>query len=495
MAIKDRIARYHAYNQSRILKAISFDTKKSTILFKIIPFLLHANSPDLPGYVDDPNCPYGIYGLKPLKLVDADLFSRYFATSQALRAGADSPFAKQPIIHSLKTIGSIGTIAQAEKSDCDYWLSVKNAELGDKGLALLGKKCDGIMEWAMKKGVEVYFFPMDIDQTRENSFEAETDQESAGSAIKILLKDELFRTHILVAGKMLLWWLIPPGFSEQGYRAYVQKMVTQQAIKPDSFVDLGYMSDIPKAEIFGACLWQMNKAYDSPFKSVIKLAYLDMLLNQSKTQALLWFSDKVKCLVTFPEKKEQVSKTAIELTEVDPYLLMAQGIVNFYLPKLEQPESNDQMMAKGRESIQQEVNKEEKYAELIRECLFLKTLEGMASAKRKPTRRKHLETIIELMKGWNLLPKDAENFSKVRSWPFQDKLGFGAKIHEFLIGTYTKLQENAGLYDVDHTITQRDLAVLGRKLFTFYEKKANKIDYIQNHSCSSKINYFLFLYV
>ena len=460
--MKNRILQYQAYNKNRIAKAVAFDAKKAAIIFKVIPFLLHTNHPDLPGYVNDPACPFGIFGLKPLKLLDTELFSRYFPTSRALSQNVQTPFAEHPVIHSLKTIGSIGTIAQAEKSDCDYWLSIRFHELGENGAALLERKCNGIEEWAMKKGVEVHFFPMDIDQTRENSFDSAADKESAGSALKILLKDELFRTHILVAGKMLLWWFIPPGLSEEGYRSFVERMVADKIINPEHFVDLGYMSAIPEAEIFGACLWQMNKAYDSPFKSVIKFAYLDLLLHQDKTQSLPWFSDKVKCLVTFPEKKNLVTDTEIEITAVDPYLLMAQEIVAFY----------------------QRVGKEKHRAELIRECLFLKTLEGMASAKRKPARRQHLETIIELMRTWDLLPLNSEHFSDLRDWPFRELTDFGAKIHDFLLGTYKTLQANSRLYEEGqrYTITQRDIAVLGRKLFTFYEKKPNKIEYIRSIS-------------
>ena len=120
-----------------MIKAVGFDEKKAALLFKIIPFLLHANAPDLPGYVDDPACPFGIFGLKPLQLVDAELFNRYFPSSQALRQDTPSIFSENPVIHSLKTIGSIGTIAQADRSDCDFWLSIRQSEIGSQGLALL----------------------------------------------------------------------------------------------------------------------------------------------------------------------------------------------------------------------------------------------------------------------------------------------------------------------------------------------------------------------
>jgi adenylate cyclase class 1 len=459
--LKSKVARFKKFNSERKTRASIFNVNKSNMLFKIIPFLLHSNYPDLPGYIDDQDCPHGIVAFNPEGAVDHELFRRYFPNSTALRTDTPSPHGTRPCIHSLKTIGSIGTIAQTELSDCDYWVSIKHQEVGEKGLALLQEKCLAIEEWAMKKGNEVHFFLMDIDQTRENSFETEADKESAGSALKALLKDELFRTHILVAGKMLLWWLIPPGLSEEEYQSYVAKLIETKAIRPDAFVDLGYLSNIPKSEIFGACLWQMNKALDSPFKSVIKFAYLELLLKEGQ-QTLPLFSDKVKCLVTYPDFLPE-KETRLELAEIDPYLLLAKEIVAFY----------------------QRDEREKKRANLIRQCFFLKALEGMESQKQtKFGEQSHLQATMTMMETWDLLPENFSHFLNFRYWSYKELLNLGGLVHEYLIETYKRLRwifknfsKETGL-----TITERDISILGRKLFTFYEKKENKIEYIRSIS-------------
>ncbi len=459
--MNNKITRYRVYNRQRKIRAIAFNENKAILLFKIIPFLLHCNFPDLPGYVDDPDCPFGIHRLQPEKLVSAELFRKHFPTSQAWNRNTPSPFATDPCIQSLKTIGSIGTIAQTEKSDCDFWISLYQREIGEDGLELLKEKCRGIEEWCANKGVEVYFFLMDIEQTRENSFESRAEEESAGSSIKILLKDELFRSHILVAGKMLLWWLIPPGLSDKGYRRFVQRMIDSKSINMDNFVDLGYLSNIPKSEIFGACLWQMNKALDSPFKSVIKFAYLELLLRETK-QALPLFSDTVKCLVTYPEARNTTTSVSQNLTDVDPYLLMAREIVAFYqLEKTEQ-----------------------KRADIIRQCLFLKTLEGVVSRKKSGTAATVLDKTIDQMKAWQLLPDNYSHFLQLKTWEYKELLALGTKIHDYIIETYKRLRTIFLTFEgeMELTITQRDIAVLGRKLFTFYEKKPHKIEYIRSIS-------------
>jgi len=457
-----KIARYLKYNEERKAKAVLFNATQSSLLLKAIPLLLHGNRPDLPGFVDHDDCPYGIHLFRPDSEITPEVFRRFFPNSTAISPDHHFPSPAKACIHSLKTIGSIGTIAQSAISDCDYWVSIRTEEIGPDGLELLQEKCRGIEDWALKKGVEVHFFLVDIDQTRENRFDVEADGESAGSALKLLLKDELFRTHILVAGKMLLWWLIPPGLSEDEYRAFVAGLAAKETLNLDEFVDLGYISGIPRAEIFGACLWQMNKALDSPFKSVIKFAYLELLLRGASTNLPL-FSDRVKCLVTYPEKLNLTEQKNLDLAEVDPYILLARDIIAFYM--------QDQT---GHD-----------HAPLIRECLFLKTLEGFTlHGKDRQSQSPRLKTTLEMMRIWHLLPDDFLWFLHFRQWTYKELLSFGARVHDYLIETYKKLRWIFTRFETETglTITERDLSILGRKLFTFYEHKANKIEYIRSVS-------------
>ena len=469
--MKKKIKRYQAYNRSRKIKAINFNTQTATILFKVVPYLLHCNYQDLPGYIDHPDVPYGIYRFLPDKFVNMETFRRYFPNSTARSIKTSSPYALNPHIHSLKTIGSIGTIAQATKSDCDYWVSIRLEELGPHGLRLLEEKCRAIEQWAMDLGVEIYFFLMDIEQTRNNHFGSSAEEESAGSALKLLLKDELFRSHILVAGKMLLWWLIPPGLTEKQYREYVAQMAAK-GLDMDGFIDLGYLSVIPKAEIFGACLWQLNKALDSPFKSVIKFAYLELLL-RNDTDTLPLFSTKILRLVTFPQYLSE-QEPPLSMAEIDPYLLLARDIVAFY-------QKNDSG------------NHDD---DLIRDCLFLKALEGMRSQKRM----KHHKKVMKLMQTWDLLPRDMGRILQINKWSYNELLASGTKVHNYLLATYKRLRWFFSTYakETGLTITQRDISILGRKLFSFYEKKPHKIEYIRSLSrdimCQTAITFHITRY-
>ncbi len=469
MSLKEKIDRYLSYNQERKLCAVKFNETKAIILFKLVPFLLHINFEDLPGYINNPACPFGIHLFQPSKVINKDLFNRFFPNSAAMQKSGDSPFSPEPAIQSLTTIGSIGTIAQTEMSDCDYWVIIDFEQLSTDRIKLLEGKCQKIEQWADSIGVEIHLFLMDIKQTRENSFDSKAEEESAGSAMKLLLKDELFRTHILVAGKIILWWLIPPDLNEEGYKSYVQELVNKQKLNMRNFVDLGYISVIPKAETFGACLWQMNKALDSPFKSVIKFAYLELILSSGTTIACDGGQEKsplvcdtVKRLVTFPESLAETD-IPLELDEIDPYLLLARSIMAFY--------------QKGKSG--------EKRDQFIRACLFLKTLEGMESQKKSSNRAGHLKATVQLMEDWDLLPSPMDHYLNFKYWKYKNLVREGIKVHDYLIATYKRLRWYLRSFEKEGTgttITKRDIAVLGRKLFTFHQKKENKVAYIQSLS-------------
>ncbi|NOX24624.1 MAG: adenylate cyclase [Deltaproteobacteria bacterium] len=461
MPLKEKIDRYLSYNQERKQNAIKFNEIKAVFLFNVVPFLLHANFKDLPGYIDDKGCPFGIHLFRPQKVINKDLFQRYFPNSTAMRKGT-SPFSPHPAIHALTTIGSIGTIAQTEKSDCDYWVIVKFAELSAAKIKLLEQKCQGIEQWADSCGFEIHLFLMDIKQTRENSFASRAEDESAGSAMKLLLKDELFRTHILVAGKILLWWLIPPDLTDAEYKDYVRELPTKQKLNISHFIDLGYIPNIPREEIFGACLWQMNKALGSPFKSVIKFAYLEMILSASGQKQSPLVSDTIKRLLIFPELLTAPNKP-LEPGDIDPYLLLARDIMAFY----------------------QTGDTEGKRAQFIQVCLFLKTLEGMDSQKRSKHHANHLQSTMALMEDWHLLPSPIDHYLNFKYWKYKNLVSEGVKVHDYLIATYKRLRwhlRNLESEGVGTTITGHDIAVLGRKLFTFHQKKENKVAYIQSLS-------------
>ena len=87
--------------------------------------------------------------------------------------------------------------------------------------------------------------------------------ESCGSAQHLLLLDEFYRSAMLIAGKRLLWYLVPSEYDDH-YDDYVNGLFAHGKLSQDDWLDLGGFNRIPAEEYFGSALWQLYKGIDSP---------------------------------------------------------------------------------------------------------------------------------------------------------------------------------------------------------------------------------------
>ncbi|VDZ55994.1 adenylate cyclase [Serratia odorifera] len=119
-------------------------------------------------------------------------------------------------------------------------------------------------------GVEVSFFLIDENRFRHNE-SGNLGGEDCGSTQHILLLDEFYRTAVRLAGKRILWNMVPCE-EEAHYDEYVLSLYAQGALTPNEWLDLGGLSTLSAEEYFGASLWQLYKSIDSPYKAVLKNA-------------------------------------------------------------------------------------------------------------------------------------------------------------------------------------------------------------------------------
>lgn len=90
--------------------------------------------------------------------------------------------------------------------------------------------------------------------------------EDCGSTQHILLLDEFYRTAVRLAGKRILWNMVPCD-EEEHYDDYVMTLYAQGVLTPNEWLDLGGLSSLSAEEYFGASLWQLYKSIDSPIQS------------------------------------------------------------------------------------------------------------------------------------------------------------------------------------------------------------------------------------
>ncbi len=283
-------------------------------LFQIIPYLLHENIA-LPGIRHDfeKKTPHGIFDYHPGP-ESIEIISKY---ARGKRYTPAHPV--NPAIEGLFTMGSIGSVAQADDSDIDYWVCIHEERFNRDELALLEKKLRTIEAYAWEEfHLQVTFFTVDIIKARNNNF-GDSTLESSGSAQAMLLKEEFYRTMIHVAGKLPLWSVLPTTFS----KAYYKAILNLVSGLPDFFryIDLGDIHAIPTGEFFGASIWQMFKILKSPFKSILKMALLEKYVCEYGKKPLL-------CNIY----KAEWMNSGINLkpAQNDAYYILVDNLLNYF---------------------------------------------------------------------------------------------------------------------------------------------------------------------
>lgn len=442
---------WEAYNRTRIERAIDIGGEPAVIALRVVPFLIHNNINGFPGYVPFESSRWGIYKYHPGRDEEVAI-QAHFPNAEIPDADSigriDNPF-----VDSLLLMGSIGTVGHTKKSDYDYWVVIGGNGMSDEEHDALRKKTEAIQEWLDKQGVEAHFFLNDINKTQENNF-GEADKESAGSSQGKALKEEFYRTVIKAAGKDPTWWLLPAGLSDDEYRMRIEDMLDEGYVDENNLVDLGNCGPVPLDELFGALLWQFNKAMDSPYKSVLKMALLESYLMAGERGEPL--CDMLK---------RSIHNNPDRTGEADPYLLM----VEF---------SRQQYTKLRRRSDFDSIEKS-----FFFKC-FDKPVRGLQDDESFHYKERTLRACVRRWK-WSVeLLREMNNHPK---WDLQKLNKQATALHSFMIDAYKRLTDRvAQLPDSKPLITETDLTVLGRKLFTLYSKKPGKIEYMKRIMDESK---------
>ncbi len=440
--LNHRLRTFKAFNARKLSFIAENLPPRERDLFTLIPLLLHINTPDFPGHT--PAAPTGLHLYYPPDDLTAAV-NRLLPDTRVppeLRFGRHH---RDAAIVSLAVIGSPGSVAQSRRSDFDYW--VIHQDLTDARLLLLEEKLHLIEDWAARQHrTEVHFFVLSVDQVVKNDF-GPTEGESAGSAMAMLLKEEFYRTMTLVSGKVPVWWLAAPSCSAEHYQEVVALAAQSQLMDPDQLVDLGYLGQPGPEEYLGGGLWHINKTIGSPFKSVLKLAVLEVyLLDQPEMLA-----DTLK--------RRLWSRHSDQALLLDPYLLMIDRAGQY-------------LEAAGRTGD----------IELLQACLYLKTGLKITLQDRKNRslsgRKRHL---VQTLERWGWSQHRTGQYNDYGQWSFQQRIQFNERLNRFLLSTYDKLtRSHDRSAPTGPGINSDDLTVLGRRLFRFYEQRENKVQVLPN---------------
>jgi adenylate cyclase class 1 len=425
------------FNQFRLNRTYQSLSSRDRLVFLVIPRLLHVNQEGLPGYFRE-DVPCGIHNFNLDR--ESQIAAETMFPNMILRRNEKF----DPIIHTMLIMGSIGSIAQTQKSDLDYTLIVNKPTLTDTTLALLRRKLDLIEEWTWTEyHLETHFFINDYNEFRENRF-GESDSESTGSAQAKLLKEEMFRTMIILAGKIPFWWIVPMQTEDDHYERLLQLVNSSQTLlNREDFLDLGNVDDISEGEFFGGSIWALIKSFKSPFKTLLKMGLLENYM----------FGETKSSLLCHEIKHTVLTNKSFE--DIDPYISLFNRVQNFFSE------------TKPQEDL-----------EVLRAAFYLKVgtqvspkeiEEGSTNYKKR--------TLINMIKQWGWSHEQLEHYNQFDSWQMKQKVALGSQVNKILMSSYRNISEkNKTLSKEESLITEQDTHLLGRKLFSFYRKAPNKVE-------------------
>ena len=400
----------------------------------LLPLLFHINHPTLPGFVSTSTAA-GIPDFAPGQalLRIARKFSRSFEYKKRAR--------RRYHIHGLYLMGSIGSIAHTAGSDFDVWLC-HDPQLSPKALTALRCKIEKIEAWARELALEVHIFLMNADAFRRGELDT-LSHESSGSTQPRLLLEEFYRTGVLLAGRYPLWWLVPPE-AEDDYTDYAAMLLRKRFVNALDCIDFGGLEKLPADEFFGAAHWQLFKGIAAPYKTILKL-----LLTEAYAQ------DYPQIRWLCQEAKRAIYDGQIDMTELDPYVLMYRRVEQY---------------------LQQ--RSEHKRLELARRCFYFKAEQPLSRSAPGRHERWQRTLLKQLTDEWDWGQRDLEVLDSRASWKIDRVVSERNTLVRELTHSYRLLTDFARAYAHSDRIDPEELNLLGRKLYTALEKRPGKIDSI-----------------
>ena len=426
--------RFMVVNEGKISRVREGLQSKQQQCFDLLPLLFHVNRDSLPGFVSHNDTPTSIANYHPndsiLKL--AQTLTRGQVSNRLQLA--------KPQISALYLMGSSGSIGQSTTSDLDIWVCY-DSSLSDHQVQLLEQKSLLISAWANDFNLEVHFFLMNAHRFNGGEQQSLTG-ENCGSTQHVLLLDEFYRTAQLIAGNIPAWWLVPVAF-ENDYEATLQQMYHDGFISEKNCTDFGPISTLPAGEFIGAGMWQIYKAIDSPYKSVLKLILLEVYARQyPRIDSLAhWY-------------KADIYRMKLSLDDLDPYVMLYRRIEEYLIERDELDRLN-----------------------LIRRCFYFKV--GLNLSKTTKAFNWRRDVMDYLVHSWGWTKQTVAHLDNFRNWTIEEVLSERRLLINELTHSYRFLTEFSSEHHGSHIMSQRDLLILSRKLHAAFDRRPGKIDFIR----------------
>ena len=434
--IKEKRNIFIDYNNAKINSLHkSFNSEELINFFNYIPFLFTVNDPDFPGYISEMEAAPGIANYK----VPIELLSKLKASNTSMDLQKQN--AHEPFIILFALIGSGGTIAFTQDSDLDFWICGRFSKIDKESMLLLRRKCYMIERWAAefyKK--EIHFFVNDIDNIKMNIFDKDEEYGLSGASLGQTLKEEFYRSSIILNDAIPFWWVVPPCSDEQ-YAQYLRAIKDTPLEK--EFIDLGNMAGVKKGDFLIAALFQIIKSLGNPFKSIIKLGLLEQYI----------YDDKKNPFISNIIKKN-INEGKHEKTDVDAYCLMFDQIYDYYTEHI----------------------KDITAINIIRTCFYLK-INPRLSLTEKTSENDNVKKIMsQYVKKWGWNNDIVKRIDDFKNWDIESTEKIMNNTKKIILKGYKNILGGLGSEMNAGSIDKDTLLAINRKIYSHFSPEDKKID-------------------
>lgn len=423
--------RFKYFNQSRLQRVRDFLQPRQQDFLNLLPLLFHINHPLLPGFVSL-ETPAGIPDYSPTKPTTdtAKQFSKGFVYKR--KALRNYP------IHSLFLMGSVGSMAFSKDSDLDIWLC-HQPSLSVADVEELRQKAQEVERWAATLKLEVHFFLVNSQQFKQGE-NTPISAESSGETQHYLLLEEFYRTSVYIAGRVPVWWLVPP-HQEQHYPHYVAHLLENRFISDIDVIDFGGLQDMPQAEFVSATLWHIYKSLTSPHKALLKLFLMESYASEFPHPQWL-------CLLM----KQAIYQGDFSVDSLDPYLMIYNKVDDY----LRQAGSRQRL-------------------NLARECFYIKIMGSSGRALDNKAKLLHEQFLAIIAERWHWPAGLLENLASQKFWDIQKADAEHGVIRDQLQQCLRIILNIVGSPVEHDSLDNVDLKLLSRKLRAFLDLRPGKV--------------------
>lgn len=443
---------YLTYNEWRKRQLILNSPKDAPVILYMLPWLLSVNYPSVPGFVRELKDQLKVFNIESEReiLLREEQYKRLFEMKDERFTVRYLP--RDANIQGIYTIGSVGTISQTSRSDCDIWICIDRRQFDDNTFQCLNQKLNLIKGWLDEHvKIPVYFFLTDLQDIQKCNF-GNIDFESSGSAQKNILKEEFYRTSILICGKIPFWWVAcDPDVPVDYEQAYAENQKSD--FGEIGLIDFGNLTTVHQSEYYGAALWQLNKSLTHPLKSIIKMLLLKMFLESPEDELLC---NKFRRQVLYPGENAMPP---------DPSLFTMKTMLDHYSTQ---------------------VIKE--HFDFIKKCFYLRF--EMKLMSNRQTQKDEMAGMI--FKMYKLEREVIYSLNAFDLWDIDQHIEFGGLMFEYVADIYrdiVRIQQG-----MKSDIAPEDLTIIGRKLSSSMSVKNFKVPVLSISAETIKLPDLTFAY-